>query len=112
MEISTKENGKMVKLVDKVFSLINKVLCMRELGKMTNIMVKVLNNGITTKLFTRETLLMDKKPEEENSSSMETYMRVISKMENSTEKENTTSLSLEKSIKVNLMKTICMEKEK
>ena len=78
MEISTKENGKMVKLVVKVFSLINKVPCMRELGKMINIMEKVLNNGITTKLFTRETLLMDKKLEKENSSSMETYMRVIS----------------------------------
>jgi hypothetical protein len=102
----------MEKLVDKVFSLINKVPCMRELGKMINIMVKVLNNGITTKLFTRVTLLMDKRLEKESSSLMEMYMREISKTVNSTEKENTTSLSLEKSIKVNLMKTICMEKVK
>lgn len=75
-------------------------------------MVKVLNNGTTTKLFTRETSLMDKKLEKENSSLMVTYTRVTSKTENSTEKENTTSPSLAKFIKVNLMKTICMEKVK
>jgi hypothetical protein len=85
---------------------------MKVLGKMINIMAKVQNNGITTKLFTRATLLMDKKQEKENLSLMEMFMRVISKMANSTEKVNTTSLSLEKFIKVNLMKTTCMAKVK
>lgn len=102
----------MEKPADKEFSSINKVPCMKVLEKMINIMVKVLNNGTTTKLFTRETSLTDKKLEKENSSLMVTYTRVTSKTENSTEKENTTSPSLAKFIKVNLMKTICMEKVK
>jgi len=99
----------MARPVDKVFLLINKDPCMRELGKMTNIMVKVPNNGTITKLFTQETLLMDKKLEKENSSLMATFMKAISKTENSMAKENTTSLSLEKFIKVN---SICMVKVK
>lgn len=75
-------------------------------------MVKVQNNGITTKSFTRETLLTDKKQEKENLSLMEMFMKVISKTGNSMEKVNITSLSPEKFIKVNLMKTICMVKVK
>jgi hypothetical protein len=45
-----------------------------------------------------------------NSSLMETYMKVISSMANSMEKENTTSLSQVRSMKDNSKKIICTDK--
>jgi len=68
----------MEKPVEMEFSLINKVPCMRDPGKMINITAKVLNNGTIIKLFTLETLLMVKRLEKVNLSSMETFMRGIS----------------------------------
>lgn len=102
----------MEKRVDKVYSLINKDPCMRVVGKMINIMEKVLNNGITIKSFTLVILLMVKRLEKVNLSSMVMFMKEISLMENSMEKENTISQSLVKFIRVNFKKIICMVKEK
>lgn len=108
--MSIKVNGKMARPVVKVFSLINKDPCMRELGKMINIMEKELNNGTIIKLFTLEISLTAKRQEKVNLSSMETSMRETSLMENSTVKESTTFLSLVKSMKVNSMRTTCTER--
>jgi hypothetical protein len=106
-EMSIKVNGKMAKLVVKEFSLINKDPCTREPGRMINITERVPNNGTIIKLYTLEISLMVKRQEKVNSSLMETYMKVISSMANSTEKENTTSLSQVRSMKVNSKKIIC-----
>jgi hypothetical protein len=106
-EMSIKVNGKMAKLVVKEFSLINKDPCTREPGRMINITERVPNNGTIIKLYTLEISLMVKRQEKVNSSLMETFMKVISSMANSTEKENTTSLSQVRSMKVNSKKIIC-----
>jgi hypothetical protein len=106
-EMSIKVNGKMAKLVVKEFSLISKDPCTREPGRMINITERVPNNGTIIKLYTLEISLMVKRQEKVNSSLMETFMKVISSMENSTEKENTTSLSQVRSMKVNSKKIIC-----
>jgi hypothetical protein len=106
-EMSIKVNGKMAKLVVKEFSLISKDPCTREPGRMINITERVPNNGTIIKLYTLEISLMVKRQEKVNSSLMETFMKVISSMANSTEKENTTSLSQVRSMKVNSKKIIC-----
>jgi len=110
MEMSIKVNGKMAKLVVKEFSLISKDPCTREPGRMINITERVPNNGTIIKLYTLEISLMVKRQEKVNSSLMETYMKVISSMANSMEKENTTSLSQVRSMKVNSKKIICTDK--
>lgn len=110
MEMSIKVNGKMAKLVVKEFSLISKDPCTREPGRMINITERVPNNGTIIKLYTLEISLMVKRQEKVNSSLMETFMKVISSMANSMEKENTTSLSQERSMKVNSKKIICTDK--
>jgi hypothetical protein len=107
MEMSIKVNGKMAKLVVKEFSLISKDPCTREPGRMINITERVPNNGTIIKLYTLEISLMVKRQEKVNSSLMETFMKVISSMANSMEKENTTSLSQVRSMKVNSKKIIC-----
>jgi len=61
-------------------------------GLMTHITEKELNNGITIKLYTRETLSMDLKPVKGNSNSMEIFMKEISLTGNSMAKENTSSM--------------------
>jgi len=77
---------------------------------MINITERVPNNGTIIKLYTLEISLMVKRQEKVNSSLMETYMKVISSMANSMEKENTTSLSQVRSMKVNSKKIICTDK--
>jgi len=77
---------------------------------MINITERVPNNGTIIKLYTLEILLMVKRQEKVNSSLMETYMKVISSMANSMEKENTTSLSQVRSMKDNSKKIICTDK--
>ncbi len=59
---------------------------------MTHTTEKELNNGITIKLSTRVTLLMDLKPVKGNLNSTEIFMKEISLTDNSMAKENTSSM--------------------
>ena len=110
--IFIKVNGKMAKLLELVFLLTSKVQCMRDSGRMINITVKELNNGITTKSYTLVTLLMAKRLERVNSSSTEMSMREISSMANSTVRENTISLSQERFTKEDSKRITCTVKER
>jgi len=76
---------------------------------MTLTMAKVPNNGITTKLFTKVILSMDLKQVLENSNSMVIFMKEISLTDNSTVKENTTSMKLVRFMRVISMRTRFME---
>lgn len=78
-------------------------------GKMTHIMEKVQNNGITIRSFTKETLFMDLKQDVVNLSLMEIFTKVTSLTDNSMEKENTTLLKQERFMKVIFMRIKFME---
>ena len=76
---------------------------------MTHTMAKEPNNGITTKLFTKVILSMDLKQVPENLNSMVIFMKEISLTDNSTVKENTTSMKLVRFMRVISMRTRFME---
>ena len=77
-KISIKENGKMVKLTEREYLLIKKVLAMKEIGRMMSITEKVVNNGTTTKSNIQATSLTARKQERVFSNLKETFMKVIS----------------------------------
>jgi hypothetical protein len=89
-----KANGKMVKLMDMVYSWMLMVhLFMRVNGLMINKMDKVQRNGTVVPNAIPETLLKDRRQEKENLSSMVATMRETSLMDNSMVKESTTLLT-------------------
>ena len=77
-KISIKENGKTVKLMEREYLLIKKVLAMKEIGRMMSITEKVVNNGTTTKLNIQVTSLTARKQERVFSNLKETFTKVIS----------------------------------
>ena len=85
---------------------------MKVSGKLINNMVKELKLGMKVKVFTKVNSYRAVRRVRLAMNPTEMSMKVISWTVNSMEKENTTSLSQEKSIKVNFKKIICMEKEK
>lgn len=109
MVMFIKASGKMAWLVAKESSLIPKGPCTKANGLTTHTTVKVQNNGITTKLFTKVILSMDLKQVLENSNSMVIFMKEISLTDNSTVKENTTSMKLVRFMREISMRTRFME---
>ena len=77
-KISIKENGKMVKLMEREYLLIKKVLAMKETGRTMSITEKVVNNGTTTKSNIQATSLTARKQEKVFSNLKETFTKVIS----------------------------------
>jgi hypothetical protein len=103
MVMFIKESGKMVWHVAKESSLIPKGPCMKANGLMMHTMEREQNSGITTKSYTKVTLLVGLKLVMVNLNSMEIYMKEISLTVNSTVKENTSSMK-----PVRFMKEISM----
>lgn len=95
----TRVNGKMAKLTETVASLTKTAPCTTVTGLMINSMVLVLRSGTQVKLSILETSMTVKRPELVNSSSRVATTRVISSMENSRAKANTTSLRAERSMR-------------
>lgn len=85
--------------------------CMKDNGKKINNTVWEQKPGIKDKLDILDNFKMVKKLVEEDLSSMEATMMVISLTESSTEKENTISLTLVKYMKENSKITTCMDRE-
>ena len=100
METYTTVSGRMAKHMEQVYSLIRKERCMMGNGKTTSIMVRVKRNGITTRPPTMVTSNTVKKQAKAGSFTKAIHMREISKMACSMEKENISSLILEKLTKV------------
>ena len=73
-----KENGRMVKLMEKECLSIKKVLVMKEIGRMMSIMEKVVNNGTITRSNIQATSLMARKQARVFSNSKEIFTKAIS----------------------------------
>ena len=103
-KISTKENGKMEKLMDREYLQIKRVQATKEIGRMMFIMAKVVNNGIITKSNIQVTSLTARKQAKVCLNLMETFMKVISQMECFTETENISLVTAKEYTKDNFIK--------
>jgi hypothetical protein len=110
MAIFTRENGKMAKLMVKVYSWTQMDPCMKESGSTINNMDLVLNHGSITKSNSRETLSMARRLVRADLSSKVDFMREISSMGSSMDSENTTSLTLVSFMRENSEITIWKER--
>ena len=103
MGIFTKDIGKMAKPMEMVFSVMYAVDFMMDSGKMTNRKEKAQKHGTTVPSDMKATSDKAKRQAGVNSNSKVVHIKVISLMVSSTDKVNTTLLSLERSIMENLL---------
>ena len=110
-EIFTRENGKMVRPMVKVYLLTQMDQCTRESGSTISNTDSVLSHGSITKLNSRETSSMAKKLAKADSSSKVDFMRAISSMDSSMDSESTTSPTQVSFMRANSEITIWRERE-
>jgi hypothetical protein len=103
METSTKDSGRMDKLMVKVSSVMSREDFTKELGPMINNKAKVLKHGIMELLDMKVTSSRDRRQAKVDLNSRAALTKETSLMVNSMEMASTTSLNQEKFIMANLL---------